>query len=146
MKKCSSQGCPSNVWLKGLCKAHHRRATGELSGPVKHYVKNKGNMCRLVCDRPAHILGLCKRHYRRMDAGLADWATPLLPRSPNFSLSMGPVRVRRKYAEFYLALAEGMGMSLRALATYLLEEYAQNRLNEQVDDDEPLTRNTAKRR
>lgn len=144
--KCTSKGCPSGAWAKGLCKAHHRRATGEKAGPVRHYVRNKGNACRLVCDRPAHVDGLCKRHYRRRCEGLENWHAPLMARAGNGSLAMGRVRVRHKYAGFYLELSEGLGMTLNALATFLLEEYAQTRLNEQIDDTEELTTEKWRRR
>ncbi len=143
---CVYKGCPSGSWSRGLCKAHYRRATGELAGPVKHYTRNKGHLCRLVCDRPAHVDGLCKRHYRRRCEGLENWHAPLVMRASNGSLAMGRVRVRRKYADFYLALSEGMGMTLNALATFLLEEYAQTRLNEQTDDTEQLTTEKWRRR
>lgn len=136
---CKHIGCPSQVYARGLCKSHLRRVTGELTGPVKHYARNKGHLCRLVCDRPAHVGGLCKRHYRRKCEGLDNWHAPLLSRATNGSLPLGRVRVREKYAEFYRLLAEGLGMTLNALATYLLEEYAQSRLNEQVDDEGELT-------
>ncbi len=145
-KRCSSSGCPSLRYQGGLCKAHWRRATGEKTGPVKHYVRNQGNRCSLVCDKPAHILGLCKRHYRRKREGREDWSAPLAMRAENHALAMGRVRVRRKYAEFYRELSSGLGMTLNALATYLLEEYAQTRLNEKFEDDEPLTRDQSKRK
>lgn len=143
---CKAPGCPSKAWNRGLCKAHLRRATGEKQGPVKHYARNKGHLCRLVCDRPAHTLGLCKRHYRRKQEGLDNWHAPLLHRAVNGSLPLGRVRVRHKYADFYRMLAEGLGMTLNALATYLLEEYAQNRLNEQAEAEEELTAETWRRK
>lgn len=143
---CLTKGCPSRAWAKGLCKAHHRRATGEATGPVRHYARNKGNACRLVCDRPAHVDGLCKRHYRRRCEGLQDWHAPLMDRASNHSLAMGRVRVRQKYSAFFQLLSQGLGMTLNALATYLLEEYAQNRLNEQAEAEEELTVETWRRK
>lgn len=142
---CSESGCPSQRYVKGLCKAHWRRLTGELQGPVKHYNRNHGASCRLVCDRPAHSLGLCKRHYRRYHAGLENWYAPLMDRSENGSIYMGHIKVRARFAAFFQETSEARGLTLRQLAKLILEEYAQERITA-VEDRKMLTRDTRKRR
>jgi len=126
--KCSEPDCPSQRYCKGLCKAHYRRLIGELSAPVKHYIRNKGAACRLVCDKPAYAKGLCKAHYHRLLSGKAEWYGQLRTRIPVGALPVGRVWVRSKYAEFFRKLAEARGMTLNQLACDLLEEYAKARL------------------
>ena len=128
--KCKEKGCPSLRHCKGLCKAHYRRLTGELSGPVKHYTRNRGAMCRLVCDKPAYALGLCKAHYHRHRNGTSDWYGPLAHRRPDKGLPFGRVWISPKYAALFERIAQDRGMTLNRLATNILESYARSRLSE----------------
>lgn len=140
-RPCSFQGCPRNLYRKGLCWGHLKQsAAGQELVPLPPKRESvKGRTCQVAgCYRPMRSSRLCNMHYQRKYVKKDPyWNRPIaLWRAgrKHFPVTLSlPVQV----IEALLKEASGRGVSRSRQVCDIVEWYFKAKLTE--EQDRPIT-------